>query len=50
MSHEFIAPYEGLSHDSKLKSRSSDISSQKHMKSKTIKVAYSAQTRRSKNI
>ena len=50
MSHEFIAPYEGLSHDSELKDGSSGISNQNHMKSKTIKVAYSAQTRKTKNI
>ena len=49
MSHEFIAPYERLSHDSELKGGSSGISNQKHMKSKTIKVAYSGQMRKAES-
>ena len=49
MSHEFIAPYEGLSHNSELKGGSSGISSQKRMKSKTIKVAYSGQMRKAES-
>ena len=49
MSHEFIAPYEGLSHDSELKGGSSGISNQRHMKSKTIKVAYSGQMRKAES-
>ena len=48
MSHEFIAPYEGLSHDSELKGGSS-ISNQRHMKSKTIKVVYSGQMRKAES-
>ena len=48
MSHEFITPYEKLSHDDGLQGGSS-ISNQKHMKSKSIKVACSYQQRRDNN-